>query len=89
MTIAPQRYRSKSSGGEDRREGGRGLVERFYELLGAKASARKLAQDVAVAETLLAKGFCPEDLTFAVKWAMTHILRVKSFGLIPYIIHQA
>jgi hypothetical protein len=89
MTIAPQRYRSKSPGIEDSREGCRGPVERFYELLGAKASERKLAQDMAVAETLLAEGFCPEDLTFAVEWAMAHIPRVKSFGLIPYIMHQA
>jgi hypothetical protein len=89
MTIAPQRYRGKSPGIEDGREGCRGPVERFYELLGAKASERKLAQDVAVAETLLAEGFCPEDLTFAVEWAMAHIPSVKSFGLIPYIMHQA
>jgi hypothetical protein len=89
MTIAPQRYRSKSPGIEDSQEGCRGPVERFYELLGAKASERKLAQDIAVAETLLAEGFCPEDLTFAVEWAMAHVPSVKSFGLIPYIMHQA
>jgi hypothetical protein len=89
MTIAPQRYRGKSPGIEDGREGCRGPVERFYELLGAKASERKLAQDMMVAETLLAEGFCSEDLTFAVEWAMAHIPSVKSFGLIPYIMHQA
>jgi hypothetical protein len=89
MTIAPQRYRGKSPGSEDRRDGGRGPAERFYELLGAKASARKLAQDRAVAETLLAEGFGPADLTFAVGWAMAHIPRVQSFGLIPSIMHQA
>jgi hypothetical protein len=89
MTIAPQRYRGKSPGIEDGREGCRGPVERFYELLGAKASERKLAQDMVVAETLLAEGFCSEDLTFAVEWAMAHIPSVKSFGLIPYIMHQA
>jgi hypothetical protein len=44
---------------------------------------------MAVAEALLAEGFCPEDLTFAVEWAMAHIPSVKSFGLIPYIMHQA
>jgi len=89
MTIAPQRYRSKSPGIEDSREGCRGPVERFYELLGAKVSERKLAQDTAVAETLLAEGFGPEDLTFTVERAMAHIPSVKSFGLIPYIMHQA
>jgi hypothetical protein len=89
MTIAPQRYRGKSPGIEDGREGCRGPVERFYELLGAKASERKLAQDMAVAETLMAEGFCPEDLAFAVEWAIAHIPSVKSFGLIPYIMHQA
>jgi hypothetical protein len=89
MTIAPQRYRSKSPGIEDVRDGCRGPVERFYELLGAKASERKLAQDMVVAETLLAEGFCPEDLTFAVEWAIAHIPSVQSFGLIPYIMHQA
>jgi hypothetical protein len=89
MTIAPQRYRGKSPGIEDGREGCRSPVERFYELLGAKASERKLAQDMAVAETLLTEGFCPEDLTFAVEWAMAHIPSIKSFGLIPYIMHQA
>ena len=45
MTIAPQRYRGKSPGIEDSREGCRGPVERLYELLGAKASERKLAQE--------------------------------------------
>ena len=89
MTIAPQRHRGKPPGIEDGQEGYRAPVERFYELLGAKASERKLAQDVAVAETLLAEGFRPEDLTFAVEWAMAHIPSVKSFGFIPYIMHQA
>jgi hypothetical protein len=89
MTIAPQRYRGKSLGAEDGLEDCRAPVERFYELLGAKASERKLAQDVAVAEMLLAEGFRLDDLTFAVEWAMAHIPTVKSFGLIPYIMHQA
>jgi hypothetical protein len=88
MEIAPQRYHSTRPG-EGGQEGGRTPVERFYELLGAKASERKLVQDVAVAETLLAEGFRPEDLTFAVEWAMAHIPSVKSFGLIPYVMHQA
>lgn len=89
MVIAPQRYRGKSPGVEDGQEGCRAPVERFYEVLGARASERKLAQDVAVAETLLAEGFRSEDLTFAVEWAITHIPSVKSFGLVPYIMHQA
>jgi hypothetical protein len=89
MTIAPQRYRGKTPGIEDGQEACRAPVERFYELLGAKASERKLAQDVTVAEALLAEGFRPEDLTFAVEWAIAHIPKVKSFGLIPYIMHQA
>jgi hypothetical protein len=89
MTIAPQHYCGKPLGADDGLEDGRAPVERFYELLGAKASERKLAQDVAVAETLLAEGFRREDLTFAVEWAMAHIPTVKSFGLIPYIMHQA
>jgi hypothetical protein len=89
MTIAPQRYRGKSPGVEDGQEACRAPVERFYEFLGAKASERKLAQDVTVAEALLAEGFRPEDLAFAVEWAIAHIPKVKSFGLIPYIMHQA
>jgi hypothetical protein len=89
MTIAPQRYHGKSPRIEDGQEACRAPVERFYELLGAKASERKLAQDTAVAESLLAEGFRPEDLTFAVEWAIAHIPKVKSFGLIPYIMHQA
>jgi hypothetical protein len=89
MTIAPQRYRGKSPGTVDGQEGCRAPVERFYNLLGTKASERKLAQDLAVAETLLAEGFRPEDLTLAVEWAIAHIPKVKSFGLIPYIMHQA
>jgi hypothetical protein len=89
MTIAPQRYRGKAPGVEDGQEACRAPVERFYELLGARASERKLAQDTAVAESLLAEGFRPEDLTFAVEWAIAHIPKVKSFGLIPYIMHQA
>jgi hypothetical protein len=89
MSIAPQHYRGKPPGVEEDRESGRAPVERFYELLGARASERKLAQDAAVAESLLAEGFRPEDLAFAVEWAITHIPKVKSFGLIPYIMHQA
>jgi hypothetical protein len=89
MSIAPQRYRGRLPGVEDGQDDGRVPVERFYELLGARASERKLAQDTAVAETLLAEGFRPEDLTFAVEWAIAHIPKVQSFGLIPYIMHQA
>jgi hypothetical protein len=89
MEIAPQRYRGKPLGVEDDQEGGRAPVERFYELLGAKASERKLAQDTAVATSLLAEGFLPGDLTFAVEWAIAQIPKVQSFGLIPYIMHQA
>jgi hypothetical protein len=89
MTIAPQRYHGKSPRIEDDQEGCRAPVERFYELLGTRASERKLARDTAVADALLAEGFCPEDLAFAVEWAIAHIPKVKSFGLIPYIMHQA
>ena len=89
MIIASQRYRGKTPGAEDAQEGCRAPVERFYELLGARASERKLAQDVALAEALLAEGFRPEDLAFAVEWTIAHIPKVKSFGLIPYIMHQA
>jgi hypothetical protein len=89
MAIAPQRYRGKSPSAEEGHEACRAPVERFYELLGAKASERKLAQDMAVAETLLAEGFGPEDLAFAVEWAIAHVPSVKSFGLIPYVMHQA
>jgi hypothetical protein len=88
MTIAPQRYHGKSPRIEDGQGGCRAPVERFYELLGARASERKLAHDTAVTEALLAEGFCPEDLAFAVEWAIAHIPKVKSFGLIPYIMHQ-
>jgi hypothetical protein len=89
MTIAPQRYRGKPPSDEEGQEACRAPVERFYGLLGARASERKLAQDAAVAESLLAEGFRPEDLTFAVEWAIAQIPKVKSFGLIPYIMHQA
>jgi hypothetical protein len=37
----------------------------------------------------LAEGFRPEDLAFAVEWAIAQIPKVQSFGLIPYIMHQA
>jgi hypothetical protein len=89
MILAPQRYQGKSPEIEDDREDCQTPVERFYELLGARASERKLARDVAVAERLLAEGYRLEDLTFAVDWAVGNITGVKSFGLIPYIIHQA
>jgi hypothetical protein len=89
MGIAPQRYHSACPDIKSDQEDGRAPVKRFYELLGTKASERKLAQDVAVAESLLAEGFRPEDLAFAVEWAIAHIPKVKSFGLIPYIMHQA
>jgi hypothetical protein len=89
MEIAPQRYHSTPLSIEGGQEDCRAPVERFYELLGTKASKRKLARDTAVAETLLAEGFRREDLTFAVEWAVGNITGVKSFGLIPYIIHVA
>jgi hypothetical protein len=91
MEVAQQHYHSAPSGSgiEGGQESGRAPVERLYELLGARASERKLAQDTAVAESLLAEGFRPEDLTFAVEWAVAHIPKVKSFGLIPYVMHQA
>ena len=40
-------------------------------------------------EQLLGEGFGIQDVTFAVEWAVGHIQGVKSFGLIPYIMHQA
>jgi hypothetical protein len=88
MEIASQRYHSAPPG-KGGQEDSRAPVDRFYELLGARASERKVAQDMALAESLLAEGFRPEDLAFAVEWAMAHIPKVKSFGLIPYIMHQA
>jgi hypothetical protein len=88
MEIAPQRYHSAPPG-KGGQEDSRAPVDRFYDLLGARASERKVAQDMALAESLLAEGFRPEDLAFAVEWAMAHIPKVKSFGLIPYIMHQA
>jgi hypothetical protein len=89
MMIAPQGYRHQPPGVENGQRDCRAPVERFYEILGTRASERKLAQDTAVAESLLAEGFRPEDLTFAVEWAIAHIPKVKSFGLIPYVMHQA
>jgi hypothetical protein len=89
MILASQRYQGKSPEIEDDRDDCQAPVERFYELLGARASERKLARDVAVAERLLAEGYRLEDLTFAVEWAVGNVTGVKSFGLIPYIIHQA
>jgi hypothetical protein len=88
MTIAPQRYHSARPG-KGAQVDGRAQAERFYELLGTRASERKLAQDTAVAEALLAEGFRLEDLAFAVEWTIAQIPKVKSFGLIPYIMHQA
>jgi hypothetical protein len=89
MVIAPQRYRQQPPGVEHGQSDCRAPVDRFYAILGTRASERKLAQDTAVAASLLAEGFRPEDLTFAVEWAIAHIPKVKSFGLIPYIMHQA
>jgi hypothetical protein len=79
MILAPQRYQSKSPEREDDGEDCQAPVARFYELLGARASERKLARDVAVAERLLAEGYRLEDLTFAVEWAVGNVTGVKSF----------
>jgi hypothetical protein len=93
MEIAPQRYHSappRQDGHEDGRVAdGRAPVERFYELLGTKASERKLTRDTAIAEQLLSEGFSRQDLAFAVEWAVGTVAGVKSFGLIPHIMHQA
>jgi hypothetical protein len=89
MEIAPQRYHSAPPGIEGGQEDGRAPVERFYELLGAKASERKLARDAAIAEQLLGEGFSIQDLTFAVEWTVGNVAGVKSFGVIPHIMHQA
>jgi hypothetical protein len=88
MAIAPQRYHSMPPGPSGQ-EDGRVPVERFYELLGTKASGRKLMRDAAIAEQLLGEGFSRQDLTFAVEWAVGNVAGVKSFGLIPHIMHQA
>jgi hypothetical protein len=89
MVIAPQRYHGQRADAADGWEACRAPVERFYELLGTKASERKLARDAAIVEQLLGEGFGLQDIVFAVEWAVRNIQGVKSFGLIPYIMHQA
>jgi hypothetical protein len=89
MVIAPQRYDGRRADVVDGRETCRAPAERFYELLGTKASERKLARDATIVEQLLGEGFSMQDVAFAVEWAVRNIQGVKSFGLIPYIMHQA
>jgi hypothetical protein len=89
MIIAPQRYHGQRADAVDGQETCRAPAERFYALLGTKASERKLARDAAIVEQLLGEGFDMQDVAFAVEWAVGHIQGVKSFGLIPYIMHQA
>jgi hypothetical protein len=89
MEIAPQRYHSMSASIEGNQEDCRAPVERFYELLGTKASERKLTRDAAIAEQLLSEEFSMQDIAFAVEWAVGTVAGVKSFGLIPHIMHQA
>jgi hypothetical protein len=89
MIVAPQRYHGKPSALGEGEASLRTLVERFYELLGTKASERKLARDTAIVEQLLGEGFDMHDIGFAVEWAVGSVKGVKSFGLIPYIMHQA
>jgi hypothetical protein len=89
MEIAPQRYHSAPPSIEGDQEDCRAPVERFYELLGTKASERKLTRDTAIAEQLLSEGFSMQDIAFAVEWAVGNVAGVKSFGLIPHIMHQA
>ena len=89
MIIAPQRYHGQRADVADGRETCRAPVERFYALLGTKASERKLARDATIIEQLLGEGFSMQDVAFAVEWAVGNIQGVKSFGLIPYIMHQA
>jgi len=84
MIIAPQRYHGQRTGVVDGRETCRAPAERFYELLGTKASERKLARDATIVEQLLHEGFGMQDVAFAVEWAVGNIQGVKSFGLIPY-----
>jgi hypothetical protein len=89
MIIAPQQYHGKLSALAEGEASLRTVVERFYELLGTKASERKLARDTAIVEQLLGEGFDVHDIVFAVEWAVGSVKGVKSFGLIPYIMHQA
>ena len=89
MVIAPQRYHGQRADATDGRETCRAPAERFYELLGTKASERKLARDATIVEQLLGEGFSMQDVAFAVEWAVGNIQGVRSFGLIPYIMHQA
>ena len=89
MEITPQRYHSMSSNLEGHQEDCRVPVERFYELVGTKASERKLTRDAAIAAQLLSEGFSLQDLAFAMEWAVGTVAGVKSFGLIPHIMHQA
>jgi hypothetical protein len=89
IVIAPQRYGSARTAGRGAAAQLRSLVEQFYTMLGTKASAQKLARDVAVATQLCAEGYSLEDLTFAVEWVVQHIPSVTSFGLLPHIMHHA
>jgi hypothetical protein len=89
MVIAPQRYHGQRADATDGRETCQAPAERFYELLGTKASERKLARDATIVEQLLGEGFSMQDVAFAVEWAVGNIQGVRSFGLIPYIMHQA
>jgi hypothetical protein len=89
MIIAPQRYHGQRADAADGRETCQAPAERFYELLGTKASERKLARDATIVEQLLGEGFGMQDVAFAVEWAVGNIQGVRSFGLIPYIMHQA
>lgn len=89
MVIAPQRFHGQHADAADGRETCRAPAERFYALLGTKASERKLARDATIIEQLLSEGFSMQDVAFAVEWAVGNIQGVKAFGLIPYIMHQA
>jgi hypothetical protein len=89
IVMAPQRYGSARTQGRGAAAQLHTLVEQFYTMLGTKASAQKLARDVAVAAQLCTEGYSIEELTFAVEWVVQHIPRVTSFGLLPHIMHHA
>ena len=64
------------------------LVNKFYEKLNSRVSQEKKLKGYQEAEKLL-ENYTPEEIEYAIDWAVKNIPDIQSFALIPHVIDQA
>jgi hypothetical protein len=67
----------------------RELVEKFYSLLGQRASKSKRERSMEECLRLLQEGFTPEEIDYAISWLITQHPTTGSFSRLSHFIDQA